>query len=72
MFGGVGKNNKIWCCLEHLDLLFTTLRFVFFTLTYVFTLTTDVSFLEELWHAIRTHVHDHFTNFLDFLFYLLF
>jgi hypothetical protein len=25
-----------------------------------------------LWHAIRTHVHDHFTNFLDFLFYLLF
>jgi hypothetical protein len=27
------KINKIWCCLEHLDLLFTTLRFVFFTQT---------------------------------------
>jgi hypothetical protein len=33
MFGGVGKNNQIWCCLEYLDLLFTKQRFVFFTLT---------------------------------------
>jgi hypothetical protein len=24
MFGGLCKNNKIWCCLEHLDLLFAT------------------------------------------------
>jgi hypothetical protein len=30
MRSGLCKKDKIQCCLEHLDLLLTTLRFIFF------------------------------------------
>jgi hypothetical protein len=38
MFVVYAKIKKKWCCLEHIDLLFKTLRFVFFaeTITCVF------------------------------------
>jgi hypothetical protein len=62
------KMKKNWCCLEHIDLLLTTLRFVFFAQT------TRLSFLEDFWHAIRIHVHVSCTKIseLFFCFYLLF
>ena len=38
----LGNRNKFWCCLDHLDLSFTTLSFVFYAQP------LHVSFLVEL------------------------
>jgi hypothetical protein len=60
MLCGLCKNNKNLCYLEHLDLLFITLRFVFLYRP------PHVSFLRKFGHALITHVHVHCRIFLDF------
>jgi hypothetical protein len=61
------KIYKFWYYLEHIHLLFTTLRFDFFLQRPL-----HLSFLGDFCHVVRTHVHVPSTIFLDFLFYLLF
>jgi hypothetical protein len=56
MFGGQCKNNKIWCCLEHLDLLLQQSDLSFLHRP------THKSFLGFFWHGISTHVHNHLTE----------
>jgi hypothetical protein len=59
------RNNKIWCCLENLDLLFTILIFVFFcTDHYMYLFSKNYGML--LWHMFIVQ------KFHIFLFCLLF
>jgi hypothetical protein len=65
MFGDLCKNNKNWCYLLHLDLLFTTLRFVFFAQTTTCTFFGDFCMLLE--HMFMSILQKE----SDFCFYLL-
>jgi hypothetical protein len=50
----------MWCRLEHLDLLLTSLRFIFFAQITIYV------FFEDFWLALRTLIHIHCTKKSDF------